>query len=159
MKKQYSFEQQLAVGKEAEQQVLEYLKKEHSTYSFRDSNMDEQFKGIDFVATIDGKVAATYEVKLDNYCQRNGKYYLEIELPNKLGWVHTCQADWLILVVGGTNKAKLVSPADLRFRIPFWKRGYGIRTCDNKNGYWSVGVCVPLTRIPGEDITLSDCVL
>lgn len=110
-------------------------------------------KGVDFVAG-----DTTIEVKLDNYCQRNGRYFLEIELPNKPGWLWTCTADMLLLVVGGTWDMKVADLKHMRYWLEIWQRRYGVRTCENKNGYYSHGVCVPFKDLKGEVINIKEFV-
>ena len=150
MKKVYNFDTQLKIGKTAEEAVKKWLTHEYS-YIITEVDLEQQLKGIDFIIG-----NTSHEVKLDNYCQKNGRYFLEVQLPNKDGWVHTCSADKLYLVVGGTWDVKIVDPKALRYWIPIWKNRYGVRTCENKNGYWSQGVCVPLNIIPGKLVNIKE---
>ena len=153
MKKVYDFSKQLAIGKKAEAAVKEWLNTTTLPQPIVDAPMDLQMKGVDFVAG-----DTTIEVKLDNYCQRNGRYFLEIELPNKPGWLWTCTADMLLLVVGGTWDMKVADLKHMRYWLEIWQRRYGVRTCENKNNYWSNGVCVPFQDLKGEVINIKEFV-
>ena len=151
-KGQYTFQEQKRIGDLAEDTV-EKLLSDIGKVEKVDS-LKEQLKGIDFIVNLEEK-SKKVEVKIDNICHRNGRYFLEIELVkangqhSKDGWVHTTSSDFLFLLVGKTNTLKIVKPEEIRKNLFRWKRAYGIRECYNKSGYSSIGVCVPFANIKG----------
>ena len=149
---QYTFQEQKRIGDLAEDTV-EKLLSDIGKVEKVDS-LKEQLKGIDFIVNLEEQYIKV-EVKIDNICHRNGRYFLEIELVkangqhSKDGWVHTTSSDFLFLLVGKTNTLKIVKPEEIRKNLFRWKRAYGTRECYNKSGYSSIGVCVPFANIKG----------
>ena len=157
----YTFQEQKAIGDLAEDTVEKYLSEMVKVEKV--DSLKEQLKGIDFILDLEGDKKKV-EVKIDNICHRNGRYFLEIELVkangqhSKDGWVHTTASDFLFLLVGRTNTLRIVKPEEIRKNLVRWRRAYGIRECYNKSGYSSIGVCVPFVYIKGLTVDLaSDC--
>ena len=149
----YTFSTQLQIGKVAESLVENYLSR---VYHVKESSKEEQSIGIDFWFGRHKKVLpVSCEVKLDNYSQKNGNFFLETQLPNKKGFVHTCMADFIFLCIGLTGECIVTTPSILRHRVNYWQKSYPSKTCYNKNGYWSVGVITPLWEIEREGVRIN----
>lgn len=162
LKKEYTFEEQKKIGDNAEYLVEKYLSQSAGLNIQRVDSYTEQLKGIDFLISREEEKPITIEVKIDNICHKNGRYFLEIELikangqHSKGGWVTTTQSDYLFLLVGKTNSFKVVKPDYLRNNLYRWQRAYGYRECYNKGGYSSIGVCVPFAMIKGLSLDITE---
>ncbi len=160
--KQYTFEEQKKIGDNAESLVEKYLSQSSGLNIQKVDSYTEQLKGIDFLISKKEEKPITIEVKIDNICHKNGRYFLEIELVkangqhSKGGWVSTTQSDYLFLLVGKTNSLKVVKPDYLRNNIYRWQRAYGLRECYNKSGYSSIGICVPFAMIKGLCVDITE---
>lgn len=164
MGKEYTFAEQKRVGDIAENTIERYLLESERTELMKVDKLSEQMKGIDFQLSVSGGDWTPIEVKIDNICHKNGRYFLEIELVksngkhSKDGWVLTTTSKYLFLMVGKTNCMKVVDPEFLRDNLYRWRRAYGVRECYNKGGYSSIGICVPFAHIKGLCVDLdNDC--
>lgn len=162
LKKEYTFEVQKQVGEKGENAIEEYLLKHKGVSVEKVYELSHQLKGIDFQVRLNERPPLDIEVKVDNICHRNGRYFLEVELVkangrhSKDGWVLSTQSNFLFLLVGNTNSLKVVKPQYLRDNLYRWQRAYGYRECYNKGGYSSIGICVPYAMIKGLSLDITE---
>lgn len=153
IKEEHSFDEMMKIGKEGEEKVNNYLLQYPGLEIEGVEDLPEQKKGIDFKVSLNGGKPKGIEVKRDNVCERNHRYFLEAELTNskgkhhKDGWAHTTQSDLLFLLIGDTSRMLIVDPDYLRKNLRRWKQAHGLREARDKKGYSSFGICVPLIEI------------
>ena len=144
----YQFARQLAQGQAYEQLLDERFA---DKYIIQLATPQQQRQGIDRVFR---PRAAPHEVlyieyKADRTASRTGNAFVEtvsVDTADKPGWAVSSQADWLFYLVAGDEEALyIIRMADLRARLPAWRRRYAERRIPN-DGYHTVGLLVPLHK-------------
>lgn len=98
----------------------------------------------------------TVEYKNDFRASETGNAFIEVcsvhkEECEKLGWAHTCNAEFLVYHVVGDATAYIVDTQLLAQKVDAWRKLYREAKSFNP-GYHSVGILVPLSEI--KDIAL-----
>lgn len=113
-------------------------------YPLRKATMDEQWRGIDRVATTpQGEVALDY--KCDEAAARTKNLFLETvsnSVTGRPGWMHTSESVWLVYFVV-PKTVVMFTFARIRPLLPVWAARYPTRAARNA-GYSTLGVCVPI---------------
>lgn len=137
----------LAEGKAGEQLVANWLSKRASVAPVLDTAT--QRTGIDFWCTREDGSVFTVEVKACGRGDSTGNAFIETiysvaddKHPDKPGWIHTCQADWLYYLLTQSGTMYLCRMDTLRAALPTWAH-YPIRTVRNLR-YSGRGHLVPL---------------
>lgn len=114
----------------------------------RVTDIDRQRIGIDFDVT-DGKHSWTVEVKSCSQGDTTGNIFLETVSvagtngrETKLGWLHTCQADWLYYLLVHSRRLFVCRTDALRMAMPVWQ-AYPEKTVENVK-YHGRGYVVPV---------------
>lgn len=148
----YEFQTQLSLGQEQEARLDKHF---GSRFSIRESNMAEQKLGVDRWFTKDGRSWAI-EYKADFKAAQTGNAYIESVsvgrwqdgtlVVEKLGWVHTSNANWLVYLVVGTGKIYIIRPFELRAAMWLWRERYPVVFAENVT-YTGEGILVPLAEL------------
>ena len=142
----YQFATQLAQGQSYEQLLDQRF---DELYIIQPATPQQQRQGIDRVFR---PRKAPHEVlyveyKADSTAARTGNAFVEtisVDTFDKPGWAMSSQADWLMYLVPGVCEALyIIRMADLRLRLPKWRRTCQERRIPNE-GYFTVGLLVPL---------------
>lgn len=153
----YKFATQLAQGQGHEQALDERFK---DLYIIQPATPQQQRQGIDRVYR---PRKAPHEIlyveyKADSTAARTGNAFVEtisVDTFDKPGWAISSQADWLFYLVPGACEALyIIRVADLRLRLPKWRRTCETRRIPNE-GYHTVGLLVPLAEF--EEIAYAVC--
>jgi len=138
----YDFSTQHKIGQEGEDFVKKHFEKE---WIINSSSLQEQKQGIDFhfLHRKNGQ-HCTVEIKSDTRASQTGNAFVETysSYPDKLGWAHTCQADYLFYCLPKELLIYIFRPAKLREVLKSWEK-YPKRDIQNK-GWISQGLLVPL---------------
>lgn len=140
----YSFRKQLRDGKKHERFLDDY----YSThFHIEPADREEERRGIDRWFT-DRRNGNTYSIqyKADTTAARTGNAFVEtvsVDAKNIPGWVHTCEADFIIYYVVGRGPAYVIRPADIRKRLKQWEVRFESRSIPNHD-YNTIGLLVPL---------------
>ena len=146
--KVYDFDEQLAIGEEAEKVLDKYFER---WYRVEPVGMAEQRQGIDRVFTKPDGTKVTVEYKSDFQASRTGNAFIETEIASrdgvgiKGGWARTCKADLLVYWVVGQELLVLV-PNDLRIRVDQWENLHRSVTVPNPS-WVAAGTLVPLAEL------------
>lgn len=144
----YQFATQLAQGQNYEQLLDQRF---DELYIIQPATPQQQRQGIDRVYR---PRKAPHEVlyveyKADKTAARTGNAFVEtisVDTFDKPGWAMSSQADWLFYLVPGACEALyIIRMADLRLRLPKWRRACQERRIPNE-GYFTVGLLVPLAE-------------
>ena len=140
----YSFDQQKAIGTEAEAALDCWL---DQFYRLRPATGPQQRQGVDRQAThrLTGR-QFTLEYKADSRASTTGNAFVETlsVAPNKPGWAVTCTADYLLYWVRNRG-LYICRPLALRCHLADWKRTCESRSIPNR-GYTTEGLLVPLNK-------------
>ncbi len=130
-----------------EKRLDEYLRKKGWSVTY--VNLTDQRRGIDRVIERPDELT-TVEYKVDYKAEKTGNAYIEtvsVSRPFKLGWVKTCQADWILYTVIGPESSVLwLRPDELLKNLSEWQETCRTVRCQNIN-YWGEGVLVPLAEV------------
>jgi hypothetical protein len=144
----YQFATQLAKGQSYEELLDERFSELHI---IQPATPQQQRQGIDRVFR---PRSAPHEVmyveyKADQKAAKTGNAFVEIvsvDTTGRPGWAESSQADWLFYLVPGACEALyIIRMADLRRRLPEWRRTCEQRRIPNE-GYHTVGLLVPLAE-------------
>jgi len=130
-----SFTQQLKVGKQLEEYLLEILGAEPV-------DMEQQRRGIDMVCSN----GVTVEAKLDVRGAKSGNFFAELQTGNKPGCMFTSTADIIVICIGSPGNYPMFLTNSSRFSaamITFNQKKLKTVTCRNPGGYSSKGMLVP----------------
>lgn len=151
---QFNFQEQLALGQGQEIRVEYWLK---TLCDLRQANLEEQKYGVDFFVTPKirerGDSEFSLEVKADFRSVTTGNFYIETQLPDKLGWAHTCQADILLIVRGDCGL--FTTPTYIRSQLEKWGTECKLADTNERANYTSQGLLVPHYRVKGQRCDLS----
>ncbi len=130
-----------------EKRLDEYLMKRG--WSVTHVRLADQRRGIDRIIEKPNELT-TVEYKVDYKAEKTGNAYIEIvsvSRPFKLGWVHTCQADWILYtVISDKSSVIWIRPEVLRAMVREWAGLYRKAKCQNID-YYGEGLLVPLAEI------------
>lgn len=154
----HDFAESLQRGHDGEAVVSAHLREHGCIVS--GVGMDQQRQGVDFLVRLPTGLAIRAEVKTDLRCclpspgHPHGTRRVAFETVSndgtgKLGWVYTCQADWVLYYLPGDELLYWLRPSILRATLPEWERAARLRKPDfrpftARNGsYSTLGVLVP----------------
>lgn len=143
----YSFDESLALGQSYEQALDVFLK---PLFSLTPAISAMQKRGVDRVA-VSRKTKKEYwlEYKADTVAGRTGNAFLETmsvqsEKAEKLGWLYTSAADYIVYFVVDQAMLYWLSPAVLRRCLPEWQAQYKTKDTTTAQGWRTTGLIVPL---------------
>ncbi len=142
----YDFKRQLAKGESGEQFLDEFFESQFDvleTPHLRAVGVDREFR-----RKPDGR---TFEVeyKTDFTAGDTGNAFIEtisVDTENKLGWVCTSRAAWILYFVPGRDELYLVRLSALRAELPRFIETLSARQIPN-SGYHTHGLLLPLKKL------------
>lgn len=154
--KVHDFQKQLSIGEAAEAHLDAHFR---LTHDIRRASEADQKRGIDrFLrrkGSTDSFAWTAVEYKADFKAGETGCFFVETSVNYRVqhkdyptsdapGWLHTTQADWLVLFIPYTGALYFVEPAKLRdlTELHGWKTGW----CRN-HALMSKGVLVPIGEV------------
>ena len=140
----YDFQKKLREGQRHERFLDDYYR---AKFAIEPATMADERRGIDRFFT-DRRTGRRYAIqyKADTTAARTGNAFVEtvsVDTTGAPGWVHSCQADFIVYYIVGKGPAYVVRPGDIRKRLKRWEREFPLRTIAN-NGYITVGIVVTL---------------
>jgi hypothetical protein len=142
----YDFDRQLALGVEDEQAILRYLAPD---WHIEPASVADQRRGIDYHLTHRQNTRKfSIEIKSDRTASKTGNAFIETYsvFPDKQGWAHTCQADWIFYYLPIDALVYVFKPQKLRDRLGDWQAKYPRREIPNAT-WTTVGLLVPLSEL------------
>jgi len=136
--------------------VLDRVLRENYT-NLEVATLADEWRGFDRFVVDDAGQRVGLEYKFDERWQQTGNAFIEIvsnSETGRLGWLHTCQARWLLYFL--TPTTVLVFRMDrLRCVGRQWQQAYPVRPAINA-GYCTLGICVPVGVAQGAAESVSE---
>ena len=139
----YSFTEQLAKGAVGENLIRSHF---NADWHITPSTMTDQRRGIDFhFQHRQSGIHCPLELKSDTKASDTGNAFVETwsAFPSKVGWLYTCQADYLFYFLPKDRVLYVFKPDKLRDCFKRWEGKYPLRKIPNTS-WESRGVLVPL---------------
>lgn len=140
----YSFSEQKIVGDEGEAVIMAHFSED---WLITKAHLAQQKKGIDFnFQHKERGISRTVELKTDSKAHRTGNAFVETysSFPDKKGWAHTCQADYLFYYLPQDRLIYVFHPKTIRELLPKWAK-YPTRSIPNYS-WVTRGLLVPLAE-------------
>lgn len=155
----YTFDTQLRQGAQGEHRLDAFFAHD---WHITPATAIEQHQGIDrhFVHRASGE-ALTVEYKTDYTAARTHNAFLETVSadtpPEKLGWVYTCQADYLLYYVPGEGLIYVLRPERVRHFVGHWSHWGRPAVGIPNSGYRTWGFVVPLRVLERLAVAVLSC--
>lgn len=144
--------EQLKKGEERECELDEYFSPDWIIYQLSRVHEGKGLGDRIYVSKGDSSNIWLIEYKADEKAAETGNVFVEtvsVDTAHKMGWVVTCQADFIFVYIPANRVIFIVKPDDMRKALPVWQSKYPIRPSDPdlNDGYVSYGVLVPIIEI------------
>jgi hypothetical protein len=152
----YSFKQQLAQGKRAEEYIdTLFIDK----FFIAKATREDERRGIDRHYTKRGNGRKyTIQYKVDKKASEAGNAFIEIvsvDTQGIPGWAYTCQADFIFYYIDNIGPIYILRPKDIKRKLETWKAKYTTLEIENKT-YKTAGIIVPLNELERLAVSIAD---
>lgn len=149
--------EQLKKGKKREYELDEYFSPDWVIHQLSRSHERKGLGDRIYINRDDPLTIYLVEYKADEEAAKTGNIFVEtvsVDTAHKLGWVITCQADFIFIYIPANKTVFVVSPDDMRERLSAWQSKYPIRpsAAELNNGYRSYGILVPIAEIESASV-------